>query len=160
MSAREYRTVAYRDELLADRTVRRSYSDGRQEWRRRAGRAVEWRDATGVMGVDEPLGDRIVKRTVHPDRVRYGRELGFGRTAWSDGVLTVNRTSRGGRVGAIMAGVGAAALLPAIIDPPDVLSPVEEEELRRQASQQSGSSDSGGGSDDDWTDPGDGSDDD
>jgi hypothetical protein len=164
MSRREYRTVSYRDELLADRSVRRAYTDGRQEWRQRAGEVVRWRDNTGATGFDEPVGDRIVKRTTDRGPVRYGRELGFGRTAWSDGVLTVNETSMGGRAGAIMAGIGAAGLLPAIVDPPDVLTPEEEAELRQQAAAQQQSSGGGdsdsGGSDSDWTDPGDGGDDD
>lgn len=148
MSGRDYRTVGYRDELLADRSVQRRYTDGRREWRRRVGRAVEWRDDRGGSGIDEPLGDRLVKRRIQPDRVLYGRELGYGRTAWSDRVLTVNETSMGGRVGAILAGVGAAGLLPAIIDPPLVLSPEEEEALRQQA--QSGGSDADWAGDD-WT---------
>lgn len=166
MTGRDYRTVGYRDELLADRTVQRSYADGRREWRRRVGDAVEWRDDRGRAGVDEPLGRRLVKRRIGPDQVLYGRELGYGRTAWSDRVLTVNDTSMGGRVGVILAGIGAAGLLPAIVDPPDLLSAAEEEELRRQAAQSgdSGSDFAGDdwsdGGDDDWGDSGSGSDDD
>jgi hypothetical protein len=163
VAARDYRRVGYRDELLADRSVQRSYADGRREWRRRAGTGVDWRDDRGRTGHDEPLGHRIVKRVVHPDQVLYGRELGYGRTAWSDGVLTVNESSRGGRVGAILAGIGAAALLPAVIDPPSMLGPEEEEQLRQQAAASSGGGGGGEadpGGDDDWSDPGDGSDDD
>jgi hypothetical protein len=63
-------------------------------------------------------------------------------------VLTVNETSMGGRVGAILAGIGAAGLLPAIVDPPVVLSPEEEEALRQQAQQGGSDADWGG---DDWT---------
>ena len=147
MSAREYRRLGYRDELLADRSVQRSYADGRREWRRRAGATVSWRDDRGGSGVDEPLGDRLVKRGFADGRVLYGREHGYGRTAWGDGVLTVNETSMGGRVGAILAGIGAAALLGAIVDPPDALTPEEEQEIRQQAQQP-------GGSGDDWSDDG------
>jgi hypothetical protein len=165
MSGRDYRRVGYRDELLADRSVQRSYSDGRREWRRRVGGVVEWRDDRGRSGVDEPLGNRLVKRRHGDGSVVYGRELGYGRTAWGDRALTVNETSMGGRVGAILAAVGAAGLLGAIVDPPDVLSAEEEEELRQQA-QQSAGSDGGDwdldggdeGSDDDWGDPGTGTD--
>jgi hypothetical protein len=160
--SRQYRTVRYRDELLADRSVQRNYDDGRREWRYRSGTVVQWRDDRGRDGVDEALGSRIVKRLIRPDRVLYGRECGYGRTAWSDGVLTVNQTSTGGRVGAIIAGVGAAGLLPAIVDPPFGLTLEEEQELRRQAQ---ASSDGGGGGgesdsgDDDWSDPADSDDD-
>ena len=165
--SRDYHTVGYRDELLADRSVQRRYEDGRREWRRRAGATVQWRDDRGRDGVDEALGERIVKRWIRPNGVLYGRELGYGRTAWSDGVLTVNRTSTGGRVGAIIAGIGAAGLLPAVVDPPLALTPEEEEELRQQAQSSSGgggdgggSSDDSDGSDDDWIDSADGGDDD
>jgi hypothetical protein len=162
VAARDYRRVGYRDELLADGSVQRSYADGRREWRRRSGTGADWRDDRGRTGHDEPLGGRIVKRTVHPDRVLYGRELGYGRTAWSDGIMTVNETSRGGRVGAILAAVGVAALLPAVVDPPSSLTPEEEEELRQQAaaSSSSGGGDGGDDGDADWSDPDDGGDDD
>ena len=169
--SREYRTVDYRDELLADHSVQRRYADGRTEWRRREGTRVRWRDDSGLRGVDEPLGDRLVKRRIEGDRVLYGRELGYGRTAWSNWVLTVNRTSAGGRVGAVLAAAGAAGLLPAVVDPPQVLTPEQEEELRRQSAEQQSSGGGGGdsaagddgshdGRDDDWSDPGSGSDDD
>lgn len=164
---RRYREVAFRDELLADCSVRRAYADGRQEWRRRApGFRVTWRDDTGRTGVDEQLGSRIVKRRIDPDTVLYGRDIGYGRTTWSDGTLTVNRTSLGGRTGLIIAGIGAAGLLPAIVDPPFAMSPQEEEQLRQQQAQQasSGGGDSGGSgdtsSDADWVGASDGADDD
>jgi hypothetical protein len=145
-----YRTVGYRDELLADRSVRRAYADGRQEWRRREpGGVVSWRDDRGRSGTDEMLGRRILKRTVHsgagrPDTVVYGRELGYGRTSWSDGVLTANETSLGGRVAAVIAAAGAAGLL-MVADPPMALSAEEEEELRRQAQQSTGGDGDSGG---------------
>jgi hypothetical protein len=164
---RRYREVAFRDELLADGSVRRAYADGRQEWHRRApGLRVTWRDNTGRTGVDEQLGGRIVKRRIDPDTVLYGRDIGYGRTTWSDGTLTVNQTSLGGRAGLIIAGIGAAGLLPAIVDPPFALTPEEEEQLRQQQAQQasSGGGDSGGSgdtsSDDDWVSASDGADDD
>ena len=68
--------------------------------------------------------------------------------------MTVNRTSFGGKVGAILAGVGGAFLLGSLIAPPLMLDPGQEEELRRQQALQqqqnsnSSSSDSGG----DWDD--------
>lgn len=140
-----YRTIGYRDELLADGSVRRAYSDGRQEWRHRGpGGQVTWRDERDRTGADELLGGRIVKRRIDRGQVIYGRELGYGRTAWSDGILTVNQTSLGGRAGAILAGIGAAGLLPAIVDPPFSLTPAEEEALRQQQAA-SGGGDSGGG---------------
>jgi hypothetical protein len=157
VSGSDYRRVGYRDELLADRSVQRSYADGRREWRRRVGDTVEWRDDRGGSGVDEPLGPRLVKRRFHDGRVLYGRELGYGRTAWGDRALTVNETSMGGRVGAILAAVGAAGLLGTIVDPPAALTPEEEEELRQQAQQAGGSGDGSDGdwsSDDDWGDSG------
>lgn len=139
MTTRTYRTVAFRDEVLTDGSVRRAYDDGRQEWRLRGpGPRVSWRDDRGRTGVDELLGERIVTRRIEPDGVLYGRELGYGRTAWSDGVLTVNETSLGGRAGAILAGIGAAGLLPAIVDPPLMLTTAEEEALRRQHARQEG----------------------
>lgn len=165
---RPYREVSFRDELLADGSVRRAYADGRQEWRRRErGSVVTWRDDLGRSGVDEQLGGRIVKRRIAPDTVLYGRDIGYGRTTWSDGTLTVNQTSLGGRAGLIIAGIGAAGLLPAVVDPPFALTPAEEEALRQQQAQQasssSGSGDSGGSSDTsdaDWAGVGDGADDD
>jgi hypothetical protein len=146
-----YQEIAFRDELLADGTVRRAYADGRQEWRRREpGSVVSWRDDRGRSGTDELLGRQIIKRRIEPETVVYGRDIGYGRTTWSDGTLTINQTSLGGRAGLIIAGIGAAGLLPAIVAPPFALSPEEEEELRQQQAQQSSSSgggDSGGSAD-------------
>ncbi|WP_306356088.1 MULTISPECIES: hypothetical protein [unclassified Nocardia] len=139
------RQTTYTDELLADATVHRRYSDGREEWRTRGPHGlVHWRDDRGDSGTDEPLGRSIVKRTHRDGRVRYGREGGYGRTRWSDGELTVNRSSFGGRVGALLAAVTGGALLGAVAVPPQTLTAPQEEELRRQA-EQSGSADFGGG---------------
>lgn len=140
------REVTYTDELLADRTVHRRYSDGRQEWRsREPSGLVAWRDDGERTGTDEALGNRIIKRTYGDGRVMYGRDVGYGRTLWRDGVVTINRSSFGGRVGAILAAVAGGALLGAMVAPPDFLSDAEEEELRRQAQEHSASSGGGGG---------------
>jgi hypothetical protein len=161
-----YRDVSFTDELLSDASVHRRFSDGREEWRWRGpGGLVHWRDNRGGTGTDEALGGRIVKRLHADGRATYGREQGYGRTAWSDRTLTVNRTSFGGRVGAILAAAGAGFALGAIVAPPLALSPFEEEELRRQQAQSS-SGDGGGGSggdgdgDTSWNDDGMDSDDD
>ena len=157
---RPYRQVGFRDELLADGSVRRAYADGRQEWRRRteapgSGTVVTWRDDRGRSGADELLGRRIIKRRIEPDTVVYGRDVGYGRTTWSDGVLTVNETSLGGRAALIIAGIGAAGLMPALVDPPTALAAEEEEALRQQQMAGAGSGGSGGGgdgsSDADWS---------
>ncbi|MFC8045237.1 hypothetical protein [Nocardia sp. NPDC057353] len=148
-----YRQVDYTDELLADGTVHRRYGDGRQEWRSRGpGGTVLWRDDQGRSGRDEPLGPKIIRRD-HPGGVLYGREAGYGRTLWGDGVLTVNRSSFGGRIGAVLATVAGGALLGALILPPLVMSPEEEEELRNQTASGGGSDggDDGGGYGD-WDD--------
>lgn len=127
------REVSYTDELLADGTVARRYSDGRQEWRTRGENGVVfWRDSIGNNGVDEPLGRRIVKRTHANGTVLYGREAGFGRTLWGDGVLTVNRSRFGGRLGAILAGVAGTALVGSLVLPPLFMSPEEEMALRAE----------------------------
>lgn len=141
------REVTYTDELLADRTVHRRYSDGREEWRTRLpSGGVTWRDNHGRSGTDEPLAERLVKRTLADGSVLYGRDVGYGRTLWRDGVLTVNRSSIGGRVGLILAGVAGGALLGSLVWPPDELSFAEEEALRQQLqTQQTNSTDSGGG---------------
>jgi hypothetical protein len=155
-----YRDVSFTDELLSDGSVHRRFSDGREEWRWRGpGPLVSWRDNAGASGTDEPLGGRIVKRIYADGRAVYGREQGYGRTAWSDRTLTVNRTSFGGRVGSILAAAGAGFALGAILAPPFAMTPLEEEELRRQANQSS-SSDGGGGDDGGWDDDGMDSDDD
>lgn len=158
--SRDYRTVTYQDELLADRSVRRIYADGRVEWRRRRDDGlIDWQDNHGNSGVDELLGNGLVKRSYNSGRVVYGREQGYGRTAWSgddasnERVLTVNQSSFGGQVGAILAGVGAGMLMGSIIDPPDTLSAAEEEQLR-EAARASSSGGDGGGGDGGWDDSG------
>ncbi|WP_241672201.1 hypothetical protein [Streptomyces sp. IB2014 016-6] len=157
------REITYTDELLADRTVHRRYSDGGQEWRSAVGgggrRVVQWRDERGGSGTDELLGGRIVKRVyTNGRRPIYGREAGYGRTLWSDGVLTVNRTSFGGRLGTVLGAVTAGAVIGGLTLPPAFLSPEEEEELRRQAEAgSSGGGGDGGGGDAGYGDWGDGS---
>jgi len=150
--------LTYQDEVLADGSLRRSFSDGRHEWRRRLpdGR-VEWQDSQGYAGVDELLGDGIIKRTFNNGRVIYAREQGYGRTLWHGGrVLTVNQTSFGGRAGMILAAMGAGFLLGSLVPPPEFLSPEEEELLRQKALQQqqtgygSDGSIGGGSGDTDW----------
>ncbi len=139
--------ITYQDELLTDGSVRRAYSDGRFEWRRKLDEwRVEWEDSSGARGVDELLGNGVVKRTLAGGGYLYAREQGFGRTAWSDGRLTVNATSFGGRTGAVLAGLGAGALLTSITPPPMELTLAEEAALRQQR-QQAGSSGNGGGGD-------------
>lgn len=160
-----YRDVSFTDELLSDGSVHRRFSDRREEWRWRGpGGLVHWRDNSGGSGTDEALGGRIVKRLYTDGRAVYGREQGYGRTAWSDRTLTVNRTSFGGRVGTILAAAGAGFALGAIVAPPLALTSLEEEELRRQQASQSSDSGSGcsGGDGDDssWDDNGADSDDD
>lgn len=154
------REITYSDELLADRTVHRRYSDGRQEWRSAdsaSRRIVRWRNERGHTGSDELLGRRIVKRVYGDGRPAiYGREAGYGRTLWSDGVLTVNRTSFGGRLGTVLGAVTAGAVLGSLAVPPTSLTPEEEEEMRRQAEASASGGDSGGGAGDsaygDWDD--------
>lgn len=142
---RRYRELAFSDELLPDGIACRTYADGHQEWRsRERDSVVVWRDDRGRSGQDELLANRIIKRRIWPNTVLYGRDIGYGRTTWSDGTLTINRTSLGGRASLIIAGIGAAGLLPAVIDPPFQLTPEEEEELRQQQAEQASSS--GGGS--------------
>ncbi|MEU3345086.1 hypothetical protein ABZ723_08790 [Streptomyces sp. NPDC006700] len=167
------REIGYRDELLADGSVHRTYEDGRQEWRRRGPSGqVHWRDDRAGTGTDELLGTTIVKRTLADGTVTYGRDLGYGRTVWGRGeTLTINRKSFGGRIGAVLGVAGLAVAASQL--PPLSLTPEQEEELRRQArSSSSGSADgddnaegnSGGDGDGwdgaDWDDHGDWSDDD
>ncbi|MEV6103996.1 hypothetical protein AB0M28_04655 [Streptomyces sp. NPDC051940] len=166
--------TTYTDELLADRSAHRRYDDGREEWRRRDGanpNLVHWRDNHGGSGTDEAFARRIVKRTYAAGGVRYGRDLGYGRTVWGQGeYVMVNRTSFGGRTGAILAAIGVTSLaVTAAQLPPVSLSEAEEEELRQQLAQQQqaqgsgsdgGGADSGGGDDGGWHDDGDWSDDD
>jgi hypothetical protein len=153
-----YQTIEYTDELLADKTVCRRYNNGRIEWRTRIDDTkVDWRDNQAGFGIDELLGDGIIKRTHGNNQVAYAREQGYGRTLWSNNLLTVNRTSFGGKVGAILASVGGAFLLGAVVAPPLMLSAGQEEEMRRQQALQQQQNtapggDSGGGS---WDDSGD-----
>ena len=132
--ADDYRVVTYTDELLTDGTVHRQYSNGSQEWRSRMsdGR-VEWRDNKDQSGIDEMLGDGVLKRSYADGRIVYAREQGYGRTVWGSGrVVTINKSSIGGKVGATLAGLGAGALLGSMLLPPASLTLEEEEELRRR----------------------------
>lgn len=140
----EPREIPYTDELLADGTVYRRYDDGRQEWRTRTADGVAWRDSDGNTGVDEPLGRRIVKRVHSSGTVVYGRENGFGRTLWGDGVLTVNRSRFGGRFGAAVAGVAGAALIGGLVYPPTFLTGDEEAALRAEPVPDGGGGGDGG----------------
>lgn len=144
----KYQTIEYTDELMADQTVSRVYSDGRREWRTKlADDSIEWRDNVGETGFDELLGDGIVKRTFNTvgKQPIYAREQGYGRTLWSDGRLTINQTSMGGRLGKTLAAVGGAALIGGLVAPPLFLSSAEEQALRQQQAQQKGDSGSSGG---------------
>jgi hypothetical protein len=142
----EPRVLTYKDEVLADGSVRRSFSDGNYEWRRRQSDwLVEWQDSQGYSGVDELLGDGIIKRTLSNGRVFYAREQGYGRTLWYGGrVLTINQTSFGGRMGMILASLGAGFLLGSLVPPPDFLTPEEEEMLRQKLREQMAGSTSTG----------------
>ncbi|MFJ9950137.1 hypothetical protein [Kitasatospora sp. NPDC091207] len=150
------RHLGYSDELLADGTVHRRYEDGRSEWRRRGpARLVHWHDSDGLAGTDEPLGKDLVKRRHTDGTVRYGRDIGYGRTVWARGELvTVNRTAFSGRLGVVLGALGVAGAAGVAVSqfPPLELSEAEEERLREQArAQAAGSSggDGGGGSSDD-----------
>lgn len=126
--------ITYQDERLADGTVHRSYADGRREWRQYAPDGlVHWRDDQGNTGTDEALGRQLVKRSFTEGPTLYGREAGYGRTLWSDGVLTVNRSSFAGRTGVVLATLGAGVLAGALIAPPMTLSEDQEEALREAA---------------------------
>ncbi|MFH9725300.1 hypothetical protein ACH4M4_20375 [Streptomyces sp. NPDC017254] len=141
--------IGYADELLADGTVHRTYEDGLQEWRRRTpGRPqlVAWHDNRGGSGTDELLGDRVIKRTLADGSATYARDIGYGRTLWARGErVLVNRSSFGGRMGALLTGLGVATLaVTAAQLPPLSLSPEQEEALRQQQAQASQSSGGGG----------------
>ncbi|MDY0814309.1 hypothetical protein [Kitasatospora purpeofusca] len=145
------RHLGYRDELLADGQVHRRYEDGRSEWRRRGtDRQIHWHDSLGRSGTDEPLGRDLVKRRYADGTAEYGRDLGYGRTVWGGGLVTLNRSSFGGRLGVVVGALGVAgvAAITAAQLPPTALSEAEEEELRQQARQQtsSGGGDGGGSS--------------
>ncbi len=139
--------IPYRDELLADRTVHRRYADGREEWRTRDGAVVRWRDNRGRAGTDELLGQRIIKRTYADGGAVYARDVGYGRTLWRDGTVTVNRTSFRGRLGVLLAAVVGGVALGSMAPPPAEMTAAEEEALRQQASSGSGSGGGGGGDD-------------
>ena len=136
--------IPYRDELLADRTVHRRYADGRAEWRTRDGAVVRWRDDRGRVGTDELLGQRIIKRTHGDGGVEYARDVGYGRTLWRDGTVTVNRTSFRGRLGVLLAAVAGGVALGSMTPPPAEMTAAEEEALRQQQAS-SGSAGGGGG---------------
>ncbi|QKW18266.1 hypothetical protein HUT16_03580 [Kitasatospora sp. NA04385] len=138
--------ITYSDELLADGTVHRRYSDGRSEWRSRGDGRIHWRDDRGDSGTDERLGRDLVKR-VHADgRVGYGRDIGYGRTVWGQGrYVLVNRSSFPGRVGALIGALGLGAGIAAAHYAPELLSDDEEEELRRQEAERARSAGDGGG---------------
>lgn len=146
------RVITYKDELLADGSVRRSFSDGSYEWRRRLpdGR-VEWQDSQGYSGIDELLAEGIIKRELSNGQVVYGREQGYGRTLWYGGrVLTINQTSFGGRVGQILMGMGAGFMLGQFIPPPDFLTPEQEAALRAKLIKQQQAVSGGYGGSTDW----------
>ncbi len=155
-----YKTVEYTDELLADKTVCRRYDNGRTEWRTRIGETkIDWRDNQGQFGIDELLGEGIIKRTYGTNTV-YAREQGYGRTLWSNNLMTVNKTSFGGKIGAILAGIGGAFLLGSLVAPPLMLAAEQEEALRQKQLQQppsaaDGSSSGGDGGSWDYSDAGD-----
>ena len=132
---RPQQVLRYRDETLADGTIYRRYEDGRAEWRTRVSRdVVRWRDNTGREGIDERLARGLVKRTSGVT-VAWGRENGFGRTAWEGGrMVTVNTTPYGGRVGTLLAAAAGAALIGTILAPPDGVDAAFETLLRDERS--------------------------
>ncbi|MFD7256397.1 hypothetical protein [Streptomyces sp. NPDC059874] len=143
------REIGYADELLADGTVHRRYEGGLEEWRSRTpGRphVVSWHDNQGASGTDELLGNRVIKRTLADGTATYARDIGYGRTVWPRGErVTVNRSSFGGRMGVLLAGLGVATLaITAAHLPPLSMTLEEEEALRRQQEQAQASSSSGG----------------
>lgn len=138
--------ITYQDERLADGTVHRNYADGRREWRQHApDGTVHWRDDQGNTGTDEALGRHLVKRASTGGPTLYGREAGYGRTLWSDEVLTVNRSSFTGRTGVVLATLGAGVLAGALIAPPMALSEEQEEALREEARAQAAGAGTGVG---------------
>jgi hypothetical protein len=152
-----YQTIEYTDEVLADKTVCRRYNNGRIEWRTKVDETkIGWRDNQSIEGVDELLGDGIIKR-IYSNQTVYAREQGYGRTLWSNNMLTVNKTNFSGKVGLILAGIGGAFLLGSLVAPPMMLGTEQEEEMRRQQAlqqqqQSSTSSDSGGSWESDFSD--------
>lgn len=161
----DYKIIYYSDELLADNTVSRLYSNNNREWRKKSddGR-IEWHDSNGARGADELFGDGIVKRAFGDRQqiVIYGREQGYGRTLWSNNILTVRRAASGKHAGEALAAVAGVALLYGLVAPPAALSAAEEEVLRQkrlQEQQAAGSNSSGGDSgataESEWDDGGD-----
>jgi hypothetical protein len=127
------REFPYTDQLLADRTVHRRYAAGREEWRTRSSNGmVTWRDNGGGHGTDEPLADRLIKRANADGSVLFGRDIGFGRTLWCNGVMTVNRSSSGGRVGLLLAFAFGSLPVGLLPWPPDTMTAAQEEALRQQ----------------------------
>lgn len=149
----QYRRIEFSDVRMADGGVHRQYSDGRHEWRWRDGPVlVRWRANDGSTGVDERLARRYVKRTVDGGGTRWGRDVGYGRTVWSDGTMTQNRTSFDGRLGALLAVASLITLAPAVAPPvpptADLEAALRREQAQRAArdgSSGSGSGGSGGG---------------
>lgn len=140
MKRKALRQFPYTDQLLADRTVHRRYDAGREEWRTRSPNGtVTWRDNGGGSGTDEPLAERLIKRTHADGSVMYGRDVGYGRTLWRDGAVTVNRSSFGGRIGMILASAFGGSLLGSLSWPPDAMTFAQEEALRQQFQQQQAS---------------------
>lgn len=124
--------VTFVDEILSGGGVFRRYSDGVEEWRwRDPDGVVWWRDSRHRHGTDEPLRGGLVKRTLLDGHVLYGRDLGFGWTAWSDTRRTLNLTGSPAGLAAMLARVGSQALL-SVRRPPPSLTPTEEERLRRR----------------------------
>jgi hypothetical protein len=128
--------VTFVDEVLSGGGVFRRYSDGVEEWRwRDPDGLVWWRDNRHRHGTDEPLRGALVKRSFLDGHVLYGRDIGFGWTAWSDTRRTLNLTGSPAGLAALLARVGSHALLSVRRPPPRSLTPTEEERLRRRPSE-------------------------
>jgi hypothetical protein len=126
------REVTFVDEVVSGGGVFRRYSDGVDEWRwRDPDGVVWWRDNRQRHGTDEPLRRGLVKRMLLDGHVMYGRDIGFGWTAWNDGRRTLNVTGSPAGLATLLARVGAQALLNAVRPPPASLTPEEVERLRR-----------------------------
>jgi hypothetical protein len=123
--------VTFIDEVMSGGGVFRRYSDGVEEWRwRDPDGAVWWRDNRQRHGSDASLRGGLVKRMFLDGRVRYGRDVGFGWTAWNDGRRTLNLTGSPAGLAALLVRVGSQALLRVMRPPPSSLSPAEEARLR------------------------------
>ncbi|MEM7030132.1 MAG: hypothetical protein AAF629_11245 [Chloroflexota bacterium] len=135
--ANRHQTITYSDTLLSDNSVHRVYNDGREEWREKTNDGqIRWRDNQGQSGFDTLLGDGVLKRSYTDGRILYGREQGYGRTVWGNGITTINQTSFGGKVGTILTGLGAGVLLGQVVPPPQSLTLEEEEALRELEAEQ------------------------